>query len=164
MHRYMQLPQLAAIGFGERLQAEADAEDRQVAAARFLDRRRAVEIRRRALGPETGRRDLASDGRTVPPAPGCAQSKHLRRFGGNSWRAYGQSILMIDEKDVHPLAHARGLALLGGGFAAPGIADRGKHGGRFQLSLCLFFLWLLNHRARSRRREPRQSHPLCEWS
>ncbi len=34
VHRHMQLPQLAAIGFGQRLQAEADAEDRQVAGAR----------------------------------------------------------------------------------------------------------------------------------
>ncbi len=31
VHRHRQMPELAAIGLGKRLQAEADAEDRQVA-------------------------------------------------------------------------------------------------------------------------------------
>ncbi len=60
---HRQLPQLAAIGFGQRLQAKADAEDRQTALARGLDGRGAVEIlrcaRTRATAPP-GRASIRS--------------------------------------------------------------------------------------------------------
>jgi hypothetical protein len=44
VHRDGKVTQLATIGFGQRLQAEADAKNRQVFRTRRLDRRLAVEV------------------------------------------------------------------------------------------------------------------------
>ena len=140
VHRHMKLAKCAAIGFGERLQAQADPEDRQAALARLVDRRLAIEVLRtarpRRKDDEVGSQAVEGFFRNRRP------DRHHRCTGLAEiigQRMY-ETVLVVHQQDRQSLAHTGSLARGIAGISGRRLADRRQHRRCLQLRLGFFFL------------------------
>ncbi len=141
MHRDRQLAKLSAIGFRQRLEPEADAEDRQLARTGSLDRRLAIEIAGVARSGRENheiRLEAIEDFRRNR----CANGRDRRtRLPEVIRQRMHEAVFVIDQQDLHARSDLGRITLADGRILGFCIANGCNHGRCLQFGFRFFFLW-----------------------